>query len=269
MLEQGSTPSVPLELADGDEGLLGDGGGDSQCSAVFSLNPNSPWEPRGLPPLYLLRGAGGGDPAAPAGNRPAGSWKTRQEASLVTLCREQRSYGTKQGRGLRFKLSPQPRLPRAWCSPHPHMPPPPSSQQASLGAFELVQSLLGHTTWLTKAMGNSTEGTVCWFRSFYPNGDKTLSRRTAHLPPPPRQTEGKTVTTWLGPVPRTHDSVAWTRLGGNLGTPDSSGGWDGRKPLRCPWEEESRQCLLVIIHFTRGLCPQGRAAEAHKACQMA
>lgn len=27
---------------------------------LLSLNPNSPWEPRGLPPLYLLKGAGVG-----------------------------------------------------------------------------------------------------------------------------------------------------------------------------------------------------------------
>lgn len=31
---------------------------------------------------------------------------------------------------------------------------------SSTRVFELVQSLLGHTTWLTKAMGNSNERTV-------------------------------------------------------------------------------------------------------------
>ena len=32
--------------------------------------------------------------------------------------------------------------------------------------------------------------------------------------------------------------------------------------------EEPRQCLLVRIHFTRGMHPQGRAAEAPKVGQM-
>lgn len=48
----------------------------------------------------------------------------------------------------------------AWAtSPQAFSPLP--SHQSITRLFELVQSLLGHTTWLTKAMGNSSDGAAC------------------------------------------------------------------------------------------------------------
>lgn len=67
-------------------------------------------------------------------------------------------------------------------------PPTPLPQPLSITrVFELVQSLLGHTTWLTEAMGNSNEGTAYWLVPF------TRMKRQDTLPglptSPPRQTE--------------------------------------------------------------------------------
>lgn len=67
-------------------------------------------------------------------------------------------------------------------------PPSPLPQPLSITrVFELVQSLLGHTTWLTEAMGNSNEGTAYWLVPF------TRMKRQDTLPglptSPPRQTE--------------------------------------------------------------------------------
>lgn len=145
-------------------------------------------------------------------------------------------------------------------------PPSPLPQPLSITrVFELVQSLLGHTTWLTEAMGNSNEGTAYWLVPF------TRMKRQDTLPglptSPPRQTNAKTVTMWRWPGPQTNNPVALTRPDGNRRMPDSSGCWDGSKRRTHP-REEPRQCLLVIIHFTRGICPQGWAAEAGKACRM-
>lgn len=81
------------------------------------------------------------------------------------------------------------KIPRVWFSSHPQMSSwPPLPQPLSITrVFELVQSLLGHTTWLTEAMGNSNEGTAYWLVPF------TRMERQDTLPglptSPPRQTE--------------------------------------------------------------------------------
>lgn len=130
-------------------------------------------------------------PWAGAGGGQAGAGKQGERLVLSPLQRVE-VVVPEEGWGLKnmifTSLFPRPTIPRAWCSPPPPPRVLPALQPSSITrVFELVQSLLGHTTWLTKAMGNSNGGTVCRFGSFCPNGDETFSRRTAHLPPPPPQ----------------------------------------------------------------------------------
>lgn len=70
---------------------------------------------------------------------------------------------------------------------------PPPQPLSVTQVFELVQSLLGHTTWLTEAMGNSNEGTVCWLVPF----TQMETRLPQDCPPPRQETELRTVTMWL------------------------------------------------------------------------
>lgn len=163
---------------------------------LLSLNPNSPWEPRGLPPLYLLKGAGVG----PGGYSRELARRGLENASSLTLCGEQRSYSTQPRPGAEAlpRKPPNPGPPQgsvSLASPHGL---PTSSQQASLRVFELVQSLLGHTTWLTKAMGNF-QGGHCSLVSFLSPKWRQDTFPQNCPPPlaPPRQTEGETVTAWL------------------------------------------------------------------------
>lgn len=140
----------------------------------------------------------------------------------------------------------------------------PSPQPLSITqVFELVQSLLGHTTWLTEAMGNSNEGTVSLVGSFYANKDKTLCHRTAHLPPRQNARQSQ-----CGYDQVHRHTVQWHGHAqtGTLGRQTAVGAGTGGSGER-PWEEPW-QCLLVIIHFTQGMRPQGWAANARKSCQM-
>lgn len=105
-------------------------------------------------------------------------------------------------------------------------------------------------------MAHRSDGTFqrghCFVGSFY-MGDKTLCHKTAHLPRFPK-TECKTVTMWLQSGPQTHNPVARTRPMGTLGGQTAVGAGTGGGGER-PWAGR-RQCLLVIIHFTRGFVPK-------------
>lgn len=92
-----------------------------------------------------------------------------------------------------------------------------------------------------------------WAVSFRQWRQNVFSHRSAHLPHPMRQMKRKTVTTWLGLDPRTHDSVASTHPDGMAGC------WEGGSrtatllaPQAMPPGGAVPQCLLVIMHFHTG-----------------
>lgn len=222
----------PLDVRVGREGAEGRSAWGWQGRRMWpglSLNPDSPGKPSGLFSLF------------PQQVRRPGCRRTEGTPLPGTGAKARDLHLNSPIDQAAIKI------PRVWFLPLHVLPGPrpPSITQV----FELVQSLLGHTTWLTEAKGHSNEGTVLLVGSFY-RGDKTLCHRTAHLPP---QTECKTVTTWLRPGPQTHNPVAWTRPDGNLGRPAVGAGTGGGGER--PWAER-RQCLLVIIHFTRGFVPK-------------
>ena len=141
-------------------------------------------------------------PWAGAGGGQTGAGKQGERLVLSPLQRvevvvPEEGWGAEE-HDLHVRLFPQPRIPRAWCSPPPPPRVLPALQPSSITrVFELVQSLLGHTTWLTKAMGHSNGGTVCRFGSFYPKETRHLPAELPTSPPATRQTECKTVTAWL------------------------------------------------------------------------
>lgn len=150
-----------------------------------------------------------------------------------------------QGEDLSPRAHPRPGAEDHNLSPAFSLGTSPGAGRGTQG-LELVQSLLGHTTRLTEAM--EIPVTARWLAgSSYPHTDKTFSPRQ---PPSPHKTN------------RMQDCHGVARIGVHRHVrvaPGQEAAATMRPPLAlqaAPWQVEPRQCLLVIIHFTRGRGPQ-------------